>query len=574
MNKHLFLFTIGPVQSFIAHARKTQDLYTGSFLLSHLIDFAMKELKNEKKVINCKLIFPSENIESKPNRFIAEIESDDVKSVGGKLENFVKEEFENIAQNVLGSLSKKYDRGFEDSFLKQIKTHLQIYWVAIPLNNDYPQIYSELEKTIGAIKNVRVFKQLNNGEGRVGRKCSLCGERNVLFYKKTSSGKVPAYIQKDAIELKDEYKLNPGEGLCTVCFTKRFYKKNQSFPSTAEISLMDKIPEDDLNTFKNKKLDPQLFFEENLTKDYFKKFKIKIPLEEVKKLRKKILDKNNLKSKNLSKYYVLIMLDGDRMGKWLSGESLGEKEKIRLEDFHNKLSKALGDYADKVKKIIKEPRGKLVYAGGDDLLAFVNLNHLFDVLIDLRKEFPKFEELGFNIKNGCKSTASAGIVIAHYKTPLSEVLKWARKMEKKEAKAEEKGGRDAFAIAVLKHSGEIDKTVWKWNEDNENKSLRIELLKELVKELNDDKEGFSNTFIKNLNIEFQKLGEIENDMMLKVEIKRLLGRSSQIKGDKEKKKQKVQKWQGKLYNIYIDFKTKDNFLSLLNIADFITRKTK
>ncbi len=34
MNNHLFLFTLGPVQSFIAQARKTQDLYAGSETLS------------------------------------------------------------------------------------------------------------------------------------------------------------------------------------------------------------------------------------------------------------------------------------------------------------------------------------------------------------------------------------------------------------------------------------------------------------------------------------------------------------------------------------------------------------
>lgn len=43
--EHLFLFTISPVQSFIAQARKTQDLYAGSLLLSELIDFAIHELK-------------------------------------------------------------------------------------------------------------------------------------------------------------------------------------------------------------------------------------------------------------------------------------------------------------------------------------------------------------------------------------------------------------------------------------------------------------------------------------------------------------------------------------------------
>ena len=238
-------------------------------------------------------------------------------------------------------------------------------------------------------------------------------------------------------------------------------------------------------------------------------------------------------------------------------------------------------YDLKVKKengklnIYKEPKGKLVYAGGDDVMAFVNLKYMFEVLEKLRIQFPKFEKLGFDIKDNRKSSASAGIVIAHYKTPLSEVLKWARRMERE---AKEKGGRDAFAIAVLKHSGEINKTVWKWEpEDGKNLNSRnIKLLEELIKELQDDTNGFSYSFIKNLDMEFRKLGEIKigNNKILRVELRRLLIRSSQIKGDKERKKEKVEKWQDKLLDCYIDSRTETNFFSFLNIADFLARRTK
>ncbi len=38
--QYLFLFTIGPVQSFIAQARKTRDLYAGSAILGEIIDAA------------------------------------------------------------------------------------------------------------------------------------------------------------------------------------------------------------------------------------------------------------------------------------------------------------------------------------------------------------------------------------------------------------------------------------------------------------------------------------------------------------------------------------------------------
>lgn len=57
MSQFLFLFTIGPVRSFIARARKTQDLYAGSFLLSHLSDIAINKLN--MLTDSCVLIFPN-----------------------------------------------------------------------------------------------------------------------------------------------------------------------------------------------------------------------------------------------------------------------------------------------------------------------------------------------------------------------------------------------------------------------------------------------------------------------------------------------------------------------------------
>jgi len=54
--KHLFLFTISPVQSFIAQARKTQDLYAGSRILSELMKFAHKYITDNDK--NAEIIFP------------------------------------------------------------------------------------------------------------------------------------------------------------------------------------------------------------------------------------------------------------------------------------------------------------------------------------------------------------------------------------------------------------------------------------------------------------------------------------------------------------------------------------
>ena len=41
MSQYLVVYSIGPVQSFIARARKTEDLWSGSYLLSELVGQAM-----------------------------------------------------------------------------------------------------------------------------------------------------------------------------------------------------------------------------------------------------------------------------------------------------------------------------------------------------------------------------------------------------------------------------------------------------------------------------------------------------------------------------------------------------
>src|SRR5436305_931136 len=68
-NSYMLMFTLGPVQSFILQARKTRDLWIGSFLLSKLMEAAMEG-------INGMFVFPGErtiegDIPDLPNKYVA-----------------------------------------------------------------------------------------------------------------------------------------------------------------------------------------------------------------------------------------------------------------------------------------------------------------------------------------------------------------------------------------------------------------------------------------------------------------------------------------------------------------------
>src|SRR5437588_7721208 len=71
MKQYMLMFSLGPVQLFIEQARKTRDLWLGSFLLSKLMEAAMKGLDTKAE----NFVFPVkrtvEGIPDIPNKYIA-----------------------------------------------------------------------------------------------------------------------------------------------------------------------------------------------------------------------------------------------------------------------------------------------------------------------------------------------------------------------------------------------------------------------------------------------------------------------------------------------------------------------
>jgi len=608
--KHLFLFTLGPVQSFIAQARKTQDLFAGSKILSDLIGFAMKQLPQDTE-----FVFPTDiNASSKPNRFVAIVKSEDIQKLGDELKCSVEKEFYE---------GKDFGKLVNDIYdcKDQLKDFLKVYWVAkvFDENRDYPSQYKEIEQLLGAVKNIRYFNQF----AEKGRKCSINGEYNVKFYRKNEKEKSRTdqdiqdkklFDAKNKVVGFTDYReisqaqLQAGEGLCAVSFLKRVYKsKNttiESFPSVAEIALkydiqqlsdelkdclteyQDKVFKEnefmslcikELSTIKvdkdtdlNTHFDYQLVYSESINEKNF-------PFEPQRKIAERYV--NKWKDHLKCKYYSILAFDADGMGSKLG--SANSKEE------HQKISELLGNFATKAQEYIdNNDFGKTVYAGGDDFLGFLNLNHLFEAMQELRQLFDdevnkELDKLGYS---HLKLTFSAGIAIAHYKTPLSEVLTWARAMEKEAKKIDKTttpATKNAFGIAVLKHSGEIHKTLWKWTYSTHDLSRGLgevwmtDLAKTLTDYLKDKK--VSDKFISNLSIEFENLmnpqGELpkSHDPILDIELRRLAERARNKQQLSEKD---LKELMTKFYQIYVqfrDFQGLQNLLNLFHICEFVGR---
>jgi hypothetical protein len=178
-------------------------------------------------------------------------------------------------------------------------------------------------------------------------------------------------------------------------------------------------------------------------------------------------------------YYALVMMDGDRMGEWLSGrrnprveEALhpavvgairGDPETAGILDkthpmspaWHTALSRRLSEFASRevLRLCLETYDVQLVYAGGDDVLLMAPVPTALRIAHAIQARFRE--------RVLVRGSMSAGIVFAHVKYPLSLALQEVRAAERA---AKRRRGRDAFELRILKRSGELLTTGWHWTD--------------------------------------------------------------------------------------------------------------
>ena len=70
-SQFMLLFSLGPVQTFIAQARKTRDLWLGSYLLARLMEAAMKGMDNVLVYPTNPILKAGSNVPDLPNKYVA-----------------------------------------------------------------------------------------------------------------------------------------------------------------------------------------------------------------------------------------------------------------------------------------------------------------------------------------------------------------------------------------------------------------------------------------------------------------------------------------------------------------------
>jgi len=485
MNKLLHIFTFSPVQGFISNSRRLSDLYHSSLLLSTLTENLMRVIKD----LNTEIIYPvlvedGQGLANYPNRIVFLADGCICEDMVKKFRELWEGVYETILREVLDRVGISKEE--KEKIREQAKLHLENYFRAYcectnseelkkwkeklkqhlkEDYDDYAVAYDWTERKLGALKSKKHYEPFvdaytyNGGKHPDG--CTLCGERAHLA---VNWKKFKENLQKDI-----KHYLKEGEKLCGVCLVKRFafyYLKRQTFPSVHDIA--NAKFKEELKDFEQKYPDRaselksllQQYMGEEKPRDHLWEYNAELfDIEELERIKREeedlslVIDdlirelrwiyNNEFLSEPSKNYFAIIISDGDSMGDWLGLNSKIRKEKLER-TFHKEFSRALSNYAREIKSLESNEKFglRIVYAGGDDVLAVADLREFLDFAEKLN---PTFKD-----KVGKDASVSAGIVIGHQRDNLAYLLNEAGKAEKKAKSVE---GKSAFCITVIPRGG-------------------------------------------------------------------------------------------------------------------------
>jgi CRISPR-associated protein Cmr2 len=428
----LLTFSIGPVHTLIAQARRVADLWAGSDLLSSLTAKAVMKIQSWP---GAEMVFPSIADDQEvppgfPNRFVCRVPLAEAGEIAQALREEVLTEWDRqvtatvqvLRAHELGPAawiwSEEATRGS-----RQTDHLLEIAWSWVPEGEDYAAASLEGARRFAAVRLFRPFSQIEER----GEKCILCGERTAL-----PDGQRNEVIERwakaagAAEGTANEGFLRQGQTrLCLVCATKRLYP--QQHGKSAYFTAFDRFQ----------------------------------PSEE-------------------DSYFALVSMDGDHMGKILgwAGERIAGRN---VEAFHRAVSAALSRFAEGLRTpgrpdlnlstLGRSSRGRknpqLVYAGGEDVILVCDPREALGIAWSIRGWYREclreIVPLLAERQDFDRSfTISAGILFGHTKHPAGLLFRDVERLLNEVAK--EKAGRDAVAIRLVKRGGVPVETAFHWDE--------------------------------------------------------------------------------------------------------------
>ncbi len=581
MSRATLVFSIGPVQGFIAQSRRTADGWVGSYLLSYLMGHALKVLEDDSRVeavvephlpgvpmyeaikrSDGSKVAGDTTIAALPNTAVLTVKAGQEDVVGEKSAKTAAEtEWEKVHTAIWGILpaSMSSRATVKEIWERQVKAPWEFYWA---WGTDSKAAF----KNLAARKGLRDFSPVQEA----GDRCTVCAEREALWDKDTYDRKnkkhhqardaatenwrdwVPHINGQDGAP-KNLIRSNGSERLCALCLIKRLipwrnnpirdlWRRGEAsgdepsvFPSTSTMAtvlyrveliqagcssagaeLHQKITDyqariaglakrkgfgskaDPLGRFPRwvqvagtakqigwKDVQDFLRFDGDWYL-YGEAVKNELDLDDAEHrdlagAYRAVLDAaDNAEVGPPSIYYAVLTMDGDNMGDF---KEAVEAEKVPT----TKVSEILNKFAAEVPGIVHSDahNGRVIYAGGDDVLALLPLDTALSAADALRNKYKElFHEWltqgGLNDRLPVRTSLSGSIIYAHHQAPLGAVLRSGHTLLTDLAKKKIQG-KNAVAIQRFQRGGPSDTVTVPWERDGSSFAERMRNLIEKLK---------------------------------------------------------------------------------------------
>jgi len=485
MSDFVVMLSLGPVQGFIAAARRSRDLWSGSWLLSEISKAAAAELQAG----GARLVFPAPGSDLRPdsalsvgNKVQVVVMGADEAAVRARVEaakQAAGQRFRSIADSARQRLGEG-DALRDALWQVQADDYVEAYgaWACIGPAG-YGAAVALATRALAARKATRDFRASARdafaAPGYGLPKSSLDGARETVLQEgrqarglrrklglsrseqldcagvvKRLGGRIDqftpftrvaahAWIESlsdsDVAALARVYEGLVDEGLATRvagnadCFARFPYDAQLLYRSRLDAALRDAVADSDSGAAE--------------------------ALQALRDALKGVW----YRSGEPCTYGVVLLADGDRMG-----ALLGE---LREQPDHVRVTEALSCFAGSIRARIREFAGHAIYAGGDDVLAFVPLHNAFAAAAALQADFAgALQPVARDLKARSLPTLSVGLAVGHIMEPLGNLRALAGSAEKlaKGDDCAEAYRRNALGIVLKVRSGGLVRLRLRWDD--------------------------------------------------------------------------------------------------------------
>lgn len=533
-----FHFTLGPVQGFVAQARRTRDFWAGSFILSWLSAVAMKFVERQggdivfpipdpsfMGAISSGLAGPRQG--SIPNRFMAQVKDD-----------FNPESVVTAVRDAWKGLAYEVWKGDLQSLVPENSKTWEIWQRQIhdtPGFWDIEWVLVGEKSAINALDRMKSWR-IHLPPDEPGVKCMMMDGWQELSGADRPGSDAKVFWEKIRAQGKSGMTsdLRPGEMLCAIAFVKRRFVR---YFKNVQITVIDDLP---VRGWSLPSAVPSVHYmavapwlakliaranessrsarEVRTSLEQFHRLALKLTGGEhnewesnIRCVRETdcehgwkaldgavfydaILENKNLWDEGQRKTAREVLRSLQKVrGKakvepaspfyavlLMDGDSLGEQ--MSEPGKQCSIAESLARFTAGVGDIVYLHNGFLVYAGGDDVLALLPLEDALKCAAELRKHY-----LACFATTTVATSISAAVEYAHVKMPLTKVLRDAHDLLDNVAK--DGRGRDAIACRVWKPGGLAVEWAQPWEIALKDCSLYIELLAEEIRRNQQSEDG-------------------------------------------------------------------------------------